>query len=141
MDCTMYQKLLIVSLGLLVGHAHATEDYGKLSKRFLTNFQCANFYQEGTIEGHLNAGLEQGRKFYKAVQDNKITDDQSGSIPMILGFLLPGPNAEFYLGRVWQWAETDSEKKVREGCESCDTEGLEIRRRTLYREANCELVL
>ena len=135
------KALVFIVATFLASNAVAEKDYALLAKRFLTNFQCANFFVEGKIEKHFTAGLGQGREFYVAVRESRIPKEQEGKIPMILGFLLPGPNADFYLGRVWQWAEEDSGEKVDEQCELCDAEGRQNVRRRLYKKNNCDLVL
>ena len=78
-------KLWLIVFGavLAANPLLADEDFSLLSKRFLTNFQCARLSSDqAAMEKHFMAGLEQGKKFYDAARNNKVSEEQS-KIPML----------------------------------------------------------
>lgn len=146
--------LTLVAIAGFQSHAQPVETKAKLALKMYSAFQRATF-SELSKKGDEQArffkiGYDAGKGFYEALEKGEISDEQLRStVPLIINLLHGGPNIDFLIGRVFQFATDDAFGSVvkndgglpRKVDDWIMDVGLrKIIAENAYRKANCELL-
>lgn len=147
-------KLSIVSaavfatlLPLTACEAADSRTHGQRGALAWSAFECSvlalHMKNEADHERLFEIGMESGRKFFVAAEANEISQEEvNSSVPMVVLMIAQGPSIDFKLGRLFQTALEDVNRRMREpaGDDYPSDELQKLRAENLYREKNCALL-
>jgi hypothetical protein len=88
-------------------------------------------------------GLEEGRAFLKAAQENKFSRaDASQIVPIGFLMVMEGPSHDFMLGRLWENTVDNALKDITKSKDGLrlDDDIIRIKAKTKFNEDNCMLM-
>lgn len=136
-------KILIICIFFICSlNAESSKEYAKKGRLVWSAFECSIYASKidkmKEAENLFNLGYKNGLDFIDALKLNKIEEkDLSEEVPVVIKFLLSGPNADFILGRIYEVSVDNVYKNV-----DLNTVA-EIQRNKFikkYTDSNCSLI-